>query len=50
VYNAAFVTPSGKKVLIAVNESANNVSFNIKFNGKWATVSIPGGAAATYVW
>ena len=50
VYNAAFITPSGKKVLIAVNDGAAVVNFNIKFNGKIAPASLPAGAAATYVW
>ena len=50
VSNAAFLTPSGQKVLIAVNESNTGISFNIKFNGKWATVTLPAASVATYVW
>ena len=50
VYNAAFITPAGKKVLIAVNDGAAVANFNIKFNGKIAATSLPAGAAATYVW
>jgi len=48
--NVAFKTPSGKKVLIVVNESSNSQKFNIKFNGKIATATLPGGAVATYIW
>ncbi len=50
IFNAAFKTPGGKKVLIAVNDGNTVESFNIKFNGKWATTSLPAGGVATYVW
>jgi glucosylceramidase len=46
----AFLTPSGKKVLLAENDGADAVSFNIKFNGKWVTTQLPAGSAATYIW
>jgi glucosylceramidase len=48
--NVAFKTPSGKKVLIVLNDAAQTISFNIRFNGKWAPASLPAGAAATYIW
>jgi glucosylceramidase len=50
LYNAAFKRPDGKKVLIVENDGHSNQSFNIKFNGQWATSTLPGGAVATYVW
>jgi len=49
-YNAAFKTPSGKKVLIVENDGHSSQNFNIAFNGKWITTSLPAGAVGTYVW
>ena len=49
VYNVAFLTPSGKIVVIAENDGTTAQAFNIKVNGKWATTSLPAGAVATYV-
>ena len=49
-YNAAFKTPGGKKVLIVENDGTSEASFNIRFNGQWATASLAGGAVGTYVW
>ncbi len=48
--NAAFKTPSGKKVLIVDNDGTTSETFNIKYNGKWVTATIPAGAVATYIW
>jgi glucosylceramidase len=50
LYNVAFKTPSGKKVLIVENDSNSSQNFNIAFNGKWVTTSLPAGAVGTYVW
>lgn len=51
ISTAAFLTPAGKKVLIAVNNNAANaVGFNIKFKGKWVTASLNSGGVGTYVW
>jgi len=50
IFNAAFKTPDGKKVLIVINDGTAAASFNIKFKGKIAVASLPSGAAATYVW
>jgi glucosylceramidase len=50
LYNAAFKTPNGKKVLIVVNDGVNPSSFNIRFRGQWATTDLTAGAVATYVW
>ncbi|MHB1107710.1 MAG: glycoside hydrolase family 30 beta sandwich domain-containing protein, partial [Lutibacter sp.] len=46
----AFKTPAGKKVLIVLNDGNTAALFNIKYNGKWITTSLDGGAAGTYVW
>jgi len=48
--NVAFKTPSGKKVLIVVNESSAAQGFNIKYKNKWVFTSLAAGAVATYVW
>lgn len=48
--NAAFKTPAGKKVLIVENDAGTSAIFNIKYNGKWITTSLDGGAVATYIW
>ncbi|NCU03609.1 MAG: glucosylceramidase, partial [Chitinophagaceae bacterium] len=50
IHSAAFRTAAGKKVLITVNDGATAVNFNIKYNGKVAATSLPGGAVATYQW
>lgn len=50
LYNAAFKTPNGKKVLIVMNDGNSEAKFNIGFKGKWVTTSLPAGAAGTYVW
>ena len=50
LFNVAFLTPNGNKVLIVVNDSNANTSFNIKFNNKWTTTTLSAGAVATYKW
>lgn len=50
VHHVAFQTPEGKKVMIALNDGANAVNFNIKYQNKWAVANLPAGAVATYVW
>ena len=50
LYNAAFKTPAGKKVLIVVNDGTSVTNFNIRFKGQWATSSLEGGAVGTFVW
>lgn len=47
--NVAFKTPDGKKVLIVENDGAD-ATFNIRFNGKWITTTLPSGAVGTYSW
>lgn len=48
--NVAFKTPDGKKALVVMNTTSNDQTFNIKYNGKIVTTTLPKGAAATYVW
>ena len=48
--NVAFKTPTGKTVLIVVNDGRNAEVFNIKYNGKWATTSLDAGAVGTFIW
>lgn len=48
--NAAFKTPSGKKVLIVENDGNTTQQFNIKYNGKWIATSLDAGSVGTYIW
>ncbi len=48
--NVAFKTPAGKKVLIVENDGSASEIFNIKYNGKWAVVSLDAGAVGTFIW
>jgi glucosylceramidase len=48
--NVAFKTPSGKKVLIVLNEGANAAGFNIMYKNKWVSTSLSAGAVGTYIW
>jgi O-glycosyl hydrolase len=50
LHNVAFKTPAGKKVLLVVNDGNATELFNIKYNGKWITTSLEGGAVGTYIW
>lgn len=48
--NVAFITPTGSKVLIAVNDGSTTQNFNIKYNGKWVATSLEAGCVGTYTW
>ncbi|MBE8725434.1 glycoside hydrolase family 30 protein [Flavobacterium hungaricum] len=48
--NVAFLTPTGSKVLIVENDGSAAETFNIKFNGKWAAVTLDAGAVGTFIW
>jgi glucosylceramidase len=48
--NVAFITPSGQKVLLVLNEGKAAADFNISYNGRQAGTTLPPGAVATYVW
>lgn len=47
--NVTFKTPTGKTVIIVLNENTSTENFNIKINGKWVTTSLDGATVATYV-
>jgi len=48
--NVAFLTPSGKTILLVLNEGNTPVEFNIKDKGNTVVTSLPAGAVATYTW
>jgi glucosylceramidase len=48
--NVAFVTPSGEKVLIVVNDGNSARDFAIKFDDHLAPVTLVAGAVGTYMW
>ena len=50
IFNAAFKTPDGKKVLITINDGNTAATFNIKFKGQIAVATLAAGSAATYTW
>ena len=47
--NVAFQTPDGKKVLIVLNKSNSNTTFNIRFNEQMVSPTLPAGAVGTFV-
>lgn len=50
LYNVAFVTPEGKKVLIVVNDNNVDKTFVIGYKNFVATTSLPPGGVGTYFW
>jgi glucosylceramidase len=50
LYTAAFLTPSGKKVLILLNDGSNNVNFSIRYRGQSVATSVTAATVITYVW
>lgn len=50
ISNVAFLTPSGKKVMIVLNEGAVEVTFNLKDENKWAPVTLDANSVSTIVW
>ncbi len=48
--NVAFVTPTGKKVLIVLNDNNTPTTFTVQFNGKNFSTTLNGYAVGTYVW
>ncbi|MFH0756766.1 MAG: glycoside hydrolase family 30 beta sandwich domain-containing protein [Bacteroidota bacterium] len=48
--NVAFKTPGGRIVLIVANDTYDTRSFQIQYNGKYATIRLEPGAAGTYIW
>lgn len=47
--NVAFRTPTGKKVLIVLNETGTEVKFAVGYNNRFGNTSLPAGAVATMV-
>lgn len=48
--NVAFQGPEGNKILIVLNDSQTDQTFNIGYDEQWVTTSLKGGAVGTYVW
>lgn len=48
--NVAFLTPEGKKVLIVVNNTDSDQTFNIEDAGRQASIDLGEGAVATFIW
>lgn len=50
LYNVAYLTPEGKKVLIVVNDNNIEKNFSIGYNGYSISTNLKAGAVATYSW
>lgn len=48
--NVAYLTPTGKKVLIVLNDANIAQSFNIMFKGSSVTATLDAGSVATFTW
>jgi glucosylceramidase len=48
--NVAFVTPTGQKVLIVLNDEPSSQTFTVQFNNNNFSTTLNGYAVATYVW
>jgi glucosylceramidase len=48
--NVAFKTPGGKIVLVVANTGPAAQTFDILYHHQYATLSLDGGSAATYLW
>lgn len=48
--NVAFITPEGNTVIIVLNNSNQNQTFNVKHQDQWFTTSLASGAVGTFVW
>jgi glucosylceramidase len=48
--NVAFIDQSGKKILIALNETGEPKSFGIRFAKETASATLPAGSVGTFVW
>ena len=48
--NVAFLTPTGKKVLIVLNDNVSAQTFTVQFNGSNFSTRLNAGAVGTYVW
>ncbi|HET9132277.1 MAG TPA: glycoside hydrolase family 30 beta sandwich domain-containing protein, partial [Terriglobia bacterium] len=50
MYNVAFSTPEGKKVLIVVNDNDDRKSFAVKYGEHIFEATLASGAVATFIW
>ncbi|HVU58025.1 MAG TPA: glycoside hydrolase family 30 beta sandwich domain-containing protein [Puia sp.] len=50
IRNVAFLTPDGKKVLIAMNDSGSQQVFSISYKSKYVQLTLDAGDVATFVW
>lgn len=50
IHQVSFLTPKGKKVMIALNETDKTELFNIQYKGKKAIATLPAHSVATFVW
>lgn len=50
VHQVVFLTPKGKKVMLALNETYKSEIFNIQYKGKKVLVSMQAHSVATFVW
>jgi glucosylceramidase len=48
--NVAFVTPTGQKVLIVLNDQLSAQTFTVQFNNQNFSATLNGDAVATFVW
>jgi glucosylceramidase len=48
--DVAFRNPDGSRALLVLNSSSANISFNIAWEGKFATYKLAGGVVATFRW
>jgi glucosylceramidase len=48
--NVAFRDPSGRKVLIVLNEAAESKTFGIRFGKRTAMATLPAGSVGTFEW
>lgn len=50
LYNVAFKTPGGKKVLVVLNDGTTSKNFSIQYHNKTAIATLPSGSVATFIW
>jgi len=48
--HVAFKNPAGQKVVLVLNESSSDQTFNIRYRGQIISTTLKGGAVGTYVW
>jgi len=48
--SVAFLTPTGRKVLLVLNTTQTNQSFNIEFKDRRVTTLLKAQSAGTYIW